>query len=210
MMDYNIGNLFEEIFGLKVNNAYKPKLINQKQEKVDSGSYTGITYIEDESEVSRLSYLGTPIIHPITFKAGVYQYFDPQGKVVDEQLQDFELPATTLVNFRRAKTQTKVKVNAGDGTNKERSGFTDWNIDIRGLCLKDPSHPQAQDPYEQLEKILSFEKLMSAIKVDGFLFEIRDIYNITIDDISTPQVKGAPGVVPFQLRCSSDKPFELF
>lgn len=207
-IQYDIPTLFEIAFGVKGIYAYRSAEINRQQQP-SAINYTGITVIESASEATRLSYLGTPILFPLKFTGATYNVYSPTGEMTTKALADFELPATTLVTFRRAKVISKTKALAAKGTVKELYGFSDWSIDIQGLCLNDPSHPQAKEAAAQLERLLEWEQVADSIEVTGLPFQVRDIYRLAIEEIDTPQVKGKPNVLPFYLRCSSDEPLEL-
>ncbi len=149
------------------------------------------------------------IILPITLKGKQYQIFNEVGDVALKQFEDFEMPAATLVSFRRAKIITKTKALAAKGTVKEMYGFDDWRIDIRGFCLADPAHQTAKSAYEQKLRLYDFDNIVDSIQILGELFNDIDISNITIDELSFDQLKAKPGVIPFYMRCSSDEPLEL-
>jgi len=202
---YKVSELFDIAFGTRPI-VYRP---GERPAENSPITYQGMTTIESGPEATRISYMGTPILFPVTFIGSSYQVYAPAGNITRRAFGDFELPATTMVNFRRAKIVSKTKALAARGTVKEMYGFTDWSIDIRGICLRDPSHPQAADPYEQLRQLLEFEQIAESIEVSGELFAARSIYRLVIEDMDTPQVKGKPEVLPFYLRCSSDEPLEL-
>lgn len=207
MNNYNIAQLFDLAFGIRSIAAYN---INTNQTPTGTNfDYSGIPVANNVHEASRMSHLGTPILGSMLFKGKDYQIFNELGDVVLKSFADFELPSATLVNFRRGKIITKTKALAANGTVKEMFGFDDWSIDIRGLCLPDPSHPTAKTAEEQKLQLLSYEGIADAIQVIGQLFDNHKIYNITIDEIDINQLKGKPDVIPFYLKCSSDEPLEL-
>jgi len=208
MKQYNVAQLFDVAFGIKNIAAYKVDGIDEKP-KGSNFNYTGLELVEDVAEASRMSYLGTPIIYPVVFKGKKYQVFDKQGDVMLKNYEDFELPAATLLSFRRPKVITKTLARASQGSVKEIFGFNDWNIDVRGLCLADPSHAIAKTAVDQKIKLKEFDEIVDSIQVVGDLFNDLDISNIVIEDISFSQLKGKPGVIPFHLRCTSDEPLEL-
>ena len=205
-MNYKVSELFDIAFGTKPI-VYRPE--KEKQAEPSAITYQGMTITERLSEAVRVSYLGTPVVFPVTFIGSSYQVYNPSGNISRRSFATFELPPATLVSFRRAKIISKTKALAARGTVKEMYGFTDWSIDIRGLCLREPSHPQAEDPYEQMRRLIEFEQIADSIEVSGELFADRSIYRLVIEDMDTPQLKGKPGVLPFRLQCSSDEPLEL-
>jgi len=209
MKDYNIATLFEIAFGIKNFAMYRPESVDSKPES-PSFNYQGINIVEDVAEASRLSHLGTPILYPIKFKGSPYQFYTTSGELETFPVEDFELPAATLVNFRRAKILSQTTAVAGNGTVKELYGFNDWVIDIRGICLRDPSHPTAKTAYDQHLKLVEWDNIADSITVVGDLFADKDIGNLVIKEMDFKQVQGKPGVIPFFARCISDQPIELF
>lgn len=222
-MVYNIAKLFEIAFGIRSISAYNVgdvgslpqdvkhqyQGLNKESSNNNTFNYSGIEVVNQPHEASRLSHLGTPIILPITLKGKKYQVFDRMGNIVYRQYDDFELPSASLVTMRHAKIINKTKANAANGTVKEMYGFDDWKIEIRGFCLSDPSHQNAQTAYNQKLKLFEFDKIVDSISVISEVFNDLDISNIVIEELSFNQLKGKPGVIPFHMKCVSDEPLEL-
>lgn len=199
---YAISQLFELAFGVK-NPVYLTVPIG-KQKNIDI-QYPTIKIKESElEEAGRFSRFGTPIIFPIKFKGGSYKVYDSKGKIQLQQFEDFWFPPATMVDFTRPKNITKTDVLGGNGTVKEIFGFDDWNIRIRTLCIKDEFTAR-----EYEKKIIDFEKIVQSISIEGDLFGWKDIHNLTIDEIDIKSIDGSPNVIPIELMCSSDEPFEL-
>lgn len=192
--NYDTNTLLSEAFGIKNVVAYNPKIDATEDQDI---------------EISRLSYLGTPIVYPLTLKGKLYKQYDLSGKIVTKRLETFEMPAITLSTFRRGKILTETDIVGGNGSVIETYGFTSWNIDIRGLCLKDPAHPNAQTAYQQHLKILGFENVMDSIPVVSKLYNDKGIESIVIVDVELGQIEGKPDVIPFFIRCIADEPVEL-
>lgn len=172
-------------------------------------SFQGIEIIERNDIESEMSWLGTPILFPITFKGGVYKRLN-NGRVEDVRLSDFRLPGCTVASFQRRKIKSKTHVGGGKGSVKELYGFDDWKIKIQGFLWDEPGHPQGADTVvKQQERLLEFEELADSIEVSGSLFSQKNIYRIDIDQIDFPIQIGKPRFVPFTLTCESDEPLEL-
>lgn len=198
---YSISDLINVAFGVK-----SPVTIGQKQQSPGI-SFNGIR-VRDGVVSETMTWMGTPIIFPFHLKGGIYKKYDNAGNLVDEQLEDFLMPAATLVDFSRTKNKPKTTI-LGHGTVKEMYGFDDWQIRVRGLCLTDNSRAVAKTAQEQKEMLLKYDNLCSAIGVIGSLFAERDIYQISMSDISFRQMEGQPEVVSFEFSAESDLPFEL-
>ena len=209
-ISYNITDLMKEAFGIK-GNLVAYKIPDKTNENGLNFSYQGVEQTDKIVDSSgRMSYLGTPILFPMTFKGGKYNTFDFNGDVVLDDYADFELPVVSLASFRRAKIISKTKALASNGTVKETYGFTDWTIDIRGLCLVDPAQPQKLVTANDQKLMLArYEQIIDSIKVQGAAFQDLNIDALVIEELTINQLKGKPGVIPFYMRCSSDEPLEL-
>ena len=62
---------------------------------------------------------------------------------------------------------------------------------------------------DQRERILAFENLADAIPVVGRMFNIHQIFSLEVNSIRWIQVKGKPGIAPFEMNCVSSEPLEL-
>ena len=154
------------------------------------------------------SYLGTPIMFPITLPGGTYKQYE-NGNLVDVEMAAFRMPSSTMVDFKRAKIVSTTKLSAGNGTVKEMYGFDDWQIYIRGLLINDEGHPQATEAVEQKKTLMQWENLADSLAIEGDLFADLNIFNIVIKDIQFSQLEGAPNVIPFVITAVSDEPVEL-
>jgi len=209
MADFNIPQLFSDVFGVTLDRAYSPQL-SDGVANMPTFDYSGVKLINSTQEAYQLSSLGTPIIFPITFKAGAYNVFSTTGEIVKRQMGDFRLPIAAIADFRRSKIVGKTRAVSGNSTVKETYGFDDWKIQIKGFCITDEAQPQSKfSAMDQEEELLYWEELADSIEVQGELFEIRGIYNIVIEDVSMPYVRGNKGLRPFVITAVSDTPAEL-
>ena len=208
-VDIDISSLFEIAFGVKGFVRYQAS-VGQEEVRADAARFDGIPVISDPVEASKMSFMGTPIIFPIKFRGGNYNFFDSQGDVVVFQMDDFELPAATLVDFRRPKIITTSRAVATEGTTKEIYGFDDWQVEIRGIALRDPSRTTDVTAYEQHLRLLEWENVVDAISVSGDLFVDKNISHLVIREAEFRAIQGKPGMMPFVFKCVSDKPAELF
>lgn len=198
--DFNISDLLSNAFGIKSPVFVLPNEAPQNGKP----SYSSIP-VKPLQEAKKLSWLGTPIIYPMVFKAGEYQFYKPTGIIDTIRLNDFEIPPATLVDFRRAKNITKTRLSGNNGTVKEIYGFDDWQIRIRGLCLDTPE----SSAYEQHQELLKWENLADSIEVQGELFLDKNIYNLVIEAINFSQPEGKQNIIPFEITAVSDEPLEL-
>ena len=150
------------------------------------------------------SIYNTPIIHPIKFEAGEYIYeYNTPDKARDKikKMEDFWLPATSLVDFHREKIMTKTNTLKGN-TIKEVFGFDDWEITIRMLCINE----YGRTAKESRDLLIEWSNLRDSINVFGSVFNRKNIYNIIIEEINIKSIEGHPDVIPIELKCLSDEP----
>ena len=197
---YNISRLFKLAFGVNLP-VYLTVPIGK--EPARTAEYGSIRTVERE-EAMRLSKLGTPIVFPVKFTAGSYKFYDYQSKIVEKQLADFWLPPATMVDFSRVKNISRTDVIGGNGTVKEIYGFDDWQIRIRAVC-----HNDELSAREYEKRLIEWSEVIQSISVEGDLFGWKNIHNLVIESIDIRSLEGTPNIIPIELNCISDEPFEL-
>lgn len=157
------------------------------------------------------SHVGTPIVFPITFERGSYQFYANDGSLQAILMDDFRLPATTICQFSREKIMTRTRISGGSDSVVEQYGITDWQIGMAGVLIQDDAHPQfSSSPYDQMQMLKFWDDLASPIQVQGEFFTWLDIDSIVIKRIDFGQTRGKPNVIPFSISAESVKPLELF
>ncbi len=202
-MKYDINHLFRTAFGINA-----PIYMADVYSSDDSNgkiNYTGVKYTKPV-EAKKLSWMGTPIIFPITIPSDTFKVYAPNGEIIKQVIPAFDMPATSLVDFSRAKNITRTPILGNNGTVKEVYGFDDWSIRIRGICLNEPKIRTAKD---QVKCLLQYEKVAGSIGILGEQFIEKEIHAITIESIDFQQVQGKPDVIPFEIRAVSDEPLIL-
>lgn len=197
---YNISQLFKLAFGTNLP-VYLTVPIGK--EPAHTAEYGSIRTVGRE-EAMRLSKLGTPIVFPMKFTAGSYKFYDYQSKIVEKQLSDFWLPPATMVDFSRVKNISRTDVIGGNGTVKEIYGFDDWQIRIRAVC-----HNDELSAREYEKRLIEWSEVIQSISVEGDLFGWKNIHNLVIESIDIRSLEGTPNIIPIELNCISDEPFEL-
>ena len=197
---YNISQLFKLAFGTNLP-VYLTVPIGK--EPARTAEYSSIRTVERE-EAMRLSKLGTPIVFPVKFTAGSYKFYDYRSKIVEKHLADFWLPPATMVDFSRVKNISRTDVIGGNGTVKEIYGFDDWQIRIRTVC-----HNDELSSREYEKRLIEWSEVIQSISVEGDLFGWKNIHNLVIESIDIRSLEGAPNIIPIDLNCISDEPFEL-
>ena len=199
---YVISELFQAAFGVN-NPVYLTVPVNKNETQSIVYNTPGIKAVE-LPEAKRFSRLGTPIVFPVKLQASSYRFYDANARIITKSLPDFWFPPATMVDFSRAQVKVKTDILGGNGTVKEVFSFDDWVIRIRTLCITDEMSAR-----EYEKRIIEWSEVVQSIPVEGDLFGWKNIHNITIDDIDIKSIEGSPNVVPIELSCSSDQPFEL-
>lgn len=215
---YDVPALMGLFFGEKALNAatlvYPGAIVGGIKAENENEHYLPLNYNPGEQTVNddittENCYLGTPVFFPITFCSGKYNHYN-KGKIEQVSVDDFRLPLATMASFQRQKKSVETPMGGGNGAVTETFCLENWRIDIQGLCLDEPKHPQGADTFLlQQQRLLEFEELVDAIKIKGDLFTMKKIYSIKIDNIQFMPHKGKPRVMGYQLRCSSIEPIEL-
>lgn len=200
---YNLSKLFSAAFGIN-----SPIFITEPLGKKTPNNfdYKGIDIIEDYYTKEATSWMGTPIIGLLKFKAGTYKIYNDKGELSDIIYNEFILPPATLFSFRRSKNITKTNLLGNNGTVKEIFGFDDWIIDVKGLAVDTPQS-SARD---QLIALKEWEELASSIGVRSKLFTSKKIEAVVIEDYKEESIQGSPGIIPFSMTLISDEAIEEF
>lgn len=199
-----LGDLFRTAFGVAPVYITVP-LGEQKYSKIE-GFYPELTQDPENPDEILMSDYGTPIIYPVKFIGGEYPIYDWYGKPGKRNYEDLWLPATTMLDFSRAKNIIKTNVLGANGTVKEVFGFDDWQIRIRSLCIKDKKMTAMQ----YADRLQDWFEVAGGIKVQGSIFGMKEIYNIVIENFDIKSVSGSPGVIPVELTACSNEPVEIF
>ncbi|AJA67316.1 hypothetical protein MYRA21_0072 [Myroides sp. A21] len=157
-------------------------------------------------ESDRKSWMGTPIMFSGSFLGENYNVYDKKtGELEKVSMSNFDLPAATVFQFRRAKNLVRTNVSGANGTVKELYGFDDWVIDVKGLILDEPN----QTAKEQLEELIKWQELADSISVSGDLFETLNIERVCINEFEFNIPQGTPGVIAYTMTMLSDDPLEF-
>ena len=194
-------NLLAEVFGIYY---IIPGTESHSAEAVYNAS------VEADQQYDRLSQFGTPVIGTFWAIQGdvPYKIYNASGKLVEvTSFNEFEFPVATIVDFSRAKNITKTPTIGSGGTVKEIFGFDDWKINIRGICIDDSSRQAQKKAKQQRYALDRINDIAGSIKIKGEIFEERYISRITIENYSSNPVQGKPGLIQYEMECSSDEDF---
>ncbi|NCB67443.1 MAG: hypothetical protein EOM47_01170 [Bacteroidia bacterium] len=192
-------NLMVQLFG-------RPYIVpgDEKAEQI-VGAYNVTVQADDEYD--RLSQFGTPVLGSFRAEAGTYKAYDNNDKLSDLQIDDFEFPVASIVEFSRRKGTVVTETIGGKGSVKEIMGLSDWVISIRGLIVQDDSRNSFKTVAEQQKQLDKLNEVAGAIKINGKLFFERDIHHILIQELRYTPVQGKPGLVQYEIDALSDEEF---
>lgn len=199
-----LGQLFRAAFGVAPVYITVP-IGKTKEIKIEGFNPNVKEDFVNEDQILKSVY-GTPIIYPVQFRGGDYPIYDWYGKPKLKRYDDLWLPATTMLDFSRAKNTIKTNVLGLNGTVKEIFGFDDWQIRIRMLCLNDNKYKAI----EYADMLQDWFEIAGGINVFGSIFSKKEIYNISIEDFDVRSVSGSPNVIPIEMTAVSNEPVEIF
>ena len=199
-----LGQLFRTAFGVSPIYIVEP-LGKPEEIKIEGFNPSVKDDFINEDQVLKSVY-GTPIIFPVQFRGGDYPIYDWYGKPKMKRYDDLWLPATTMVDFSRAKNVIKTNVLGLNGTVKEVFGFDDWQIRIRMLCINDNKYKAR----EYADMLQDWFEIAGGINVFGSIFSKKEIYNIVIEEFDIRSVTGSPDVIPIEMSAVSNEPIEIF
>lgn len=199
-----LGQLFKIAFGVAPVYMSVP-LGNPTPVKIEGFNPSVKEDFVNEDQVLKSVY-GTPIIYPVQFRGGDYPVYDWYGKPKMKRYDDLWLPATTMLDFSRAKNVVKTNVLGVNGTVKEYFGFDDWQIRIRMICLNDNRYKAR----EYADLLQDWFEIAGGINVFGSIFSKKEIYNIVIEDFDVKSVAGSPDMIPIEMSAVSNEPIEIF
>lgn len=208
-------NLFQQAFGITPGGIYAPKMESGKA-NFNAGLYSGLKFLESVEEVTEMSHLGTPIVHPITFLAGKYTIpgYDISANGQPEKrkkiMGDFRLPSTSIISLSREKKMRTTQIEGSYHSVKEIYGFDDYQITINGFLIPDPSHPQGyKTPKQQEKELVRWDGIADRVSVTSDILSIHGITDLSITKIDFGVLRGRPNVVPFTINALSDEAVEL-
>jgi hypothetical protein len=195
-LKYNVSEILKNAFGIK-SPIYFP---DTEEKEKNVLSLEGVEVLPDYYESEGTSWMGTPIVFSAVFKGGIYKQYNELGKIVNTNLNDFQLPTATIFSFRRAKNISRTNILGSNGTVKEIFGHDDWIIDVKGVALDEPN----KTAMEQINELLNWERLADSINISGKLFNQHKIDKVCISDFSSDILQGQGGATSFQFQLYSD------
>jgi len=196
----SVVNLLIEVFGQPVYRIAEGE--SHSVEPIYNASFNA------DEKYTRYSQFDTPVVGNFTIKGGNFKVYDKDGRLADKVLGYFEFPLATIVDFSRPKNITKTPTIGSGGTVKEIFGSDDWKINIRGLLLDDSSRLENKTVKEQLDMLRKLSDIAGSLEIyKGDIFFDKNISRIAIERLDITPVQGKPGLIQYEMECSSDEDF---
>ena len=214
-MEFNIDiqAAFQQDFGLK-RPIYRPVPLPVKGQEINyqapselnasNVAFQNIDTLEIDTSPIRSS-LGSVVISPITFQGGAYKERLNDGSIVNSTFDDFQLPFTSTLEITREKVVVMTDLRGGKGTFKEYIGQSDAKVIIRGILIAD----EQNRPEQGIRQLSNLEDVPKALSVVCDYLTWVNVSYLVIKRLTFPELKGRPGMQPFQLECISDQPIDL-
>lgn len=174
------------------------------------------TSVSDNEESERklgdadkhLSQFGLPVFDALEFPTLTYDYDKTEDGVTKKYTQTITTLtiATVLIEVSMSRNIVATPVSGRNGTVKEYVSDGDHMITIRGVLVGNgiDVHPE-----DEKRHLLQFCKAPKEIGVASDLLLDFEIKSIVIKDYNFGQMEGKRNVVPFELLCLSETPFEI-
>ena len=154
--------------------------------------------------IIRTSYLGTPIMSNVVFKAPKANNENEAGQF--NYLEKFTLDHV-LVSIRQAKQIVKTQVEGMEGTIKEYISLGDYEITINGKLVNEEDPFAA--PRAALNDLLAFLNYGGAIEIASKATKPYGIRSVVVMDYVVNEQAGVINEYPIRIRLLSDTPEEI-
>lgn len=126
--------------------------------------------------------------------------------VMSVRLGDIDLPDSTVIRVTGGNKVIETDMNGSDGTFKELWSKNDYMVTLRGFIV---SRNDDDYPKDQVRQMRELADAQESLEVECEATNIFGIERLAIYDYDFPDWPGHPNVQPFELRCKSDRIFEL-
>lgn len=201
-------SLLGDVFGFN-SPVYLPYSFSERYALSDADYKVEV--VSDE-QYDRLSQFGTPVIGAFTVRGGEYKLYDKRTSLLrDKEYSSFEFPIASIVDFARDKNLIKTPTIGSTGTVKEIFGLQDWNINIRGICMDDPSRKENVTAKEQQLALIALNEIAGALVIEkGSIFLDKQITRFVIESLSFTAIQGKPNLIQYEIQAVSDEDFLIF
>jgi hypothetical protein len=180
---FDIVELYRKVFNVEGVRFVIPEGNLPEEAPIQAGNF------DVDQPASRL--LGTPILEQVTFWEGDRSY---------------TLPGWPLIEISASKNIVTTQVHGMNGTVKEYINIGDYQVTISGAVISDDTQLYPEEEVQELHRQFLRNE---SIRVTSTVFQLLNIDNLVIKDLSLPKVEGIYHWQPFTLTCLSDRPVEL-
>jgi len=207
-----INTLFTQVYGISsaLMRTYK---VPEGEEPGYQPKYAIETGVQPVDLDNLTNSLGTPVHFPMGFTGGTEYNVRRNGRIEKKFMQGMWLPFASVASFSRGKRVTETYMSGQNGSIIEEYGFEPWEIRVQGFIIKNDKalisgNSSVEDQQRELQE---WENLSDAVGVKGRMFEVLNIHQVAILNISYPDAKGMnfEVVKPFEMRLRSVEPIEL-
>ena len=136
-----------------------------------------------------LSYLGTPVLHPVTLSYGETSLYIPD----------------VINTVKRAKTIVMTPVQGRKGTVKEYIAAQDYTITLQGLLVgQDGSFPEAK-----LRELIRICEAREPVAITSDYIRLFGVFAAVISEENFTRLAGFENLQPFELTLVEDTPIDL-
>ena len=174
------------------------------------------TYVNDKEEQARtdgnfdtsLNEFGLPVFDKLVLDSISYEYEEKQnGAYVKKTVQRAGIEfATVLIDVSQSKNIVSTPVSGRNGTVKEYISDGDYMVNIKGVLVGQGVNVE---PADEINNLIAFCKAPVSIPVASDRLSYFGISSIVVKEYNFSQLEGQKNVVPFELICLSDTPFEI-
>lgn len=123
------------------------------------------------------------------------------------RLDGVRLPNEPLITLSGTKRVVMTEVDGNDGTFKELYSRGDMEVLIQGVAVND--NDQDEYPEDQVRAIRNLIEQPRHLRITNRLTALWNIEFVTVLSYSFPAVPGEIGMQGYELRCVSDRDFQL-
>lgn len=122
-------------------------------------------------------------------------------------LDGYDLPNEPLIEINGTKNIITTTIDGNDGTFKELYSLGDYEVTIRGVAINDDDPDNY--PTDIVRRIRKVAESKKHIEVVNALTTLFGITHLAVMSYQFPAIPGSIGMQPYELRCLSDREFNL-
>lgn len=200
-----IADMYQKIFGAPTS-AFDPKFDAVQLEPSQYATTAGAAYYGRDALTAAEYYMPVRITYP-NLPPDADDTQTPNGS------SDYYLPFPFISAARIAKRIIKTDLTERRGSFKEFINDGDWEFTIRGIIVG-ADRGFTETAIQQLEQL---RRTRSAVSISNPLTDILLIHpdrkggdQVVIEDLELMQTRGVQNVMGYEMRLTSDAPFNLY